>query len=134
MSSFLAKMQIDGQTYNVLEFNIHTVQDCDKSGKPVAVARIKQLRVVIESDKDTDFFYWATSNTQTKDGKITFHKRDALSRLKELTFKKAYCTEYEETFNSKGDHPMVTTLYITAKETSFGTVDIKRDWGNLGGF
>lgn len=128
MSSFLAKLEIDGNTYNVLEYDLHFNQERGPNGRPVAAAQGGDIRVVIESDKNTEFVYWGTSHNQTKDGKITFYKHDAMSRLKEVVFKKAYCIGFHESFRADGRNPMKIELTLSAGDIIYGIARINKNW------
>ena len=57
-----------------------------------------------------------TEYTHAKDGKITFYKRDQMSRLFELSFTKAYCIDYQEHFEHKSDEPMQIKMTISTKD------------------
>ena len=91
--SFLAKFEIDGEVMNVLEFQFSIGQDIDKSGKPSADPNGGRFRVVLESTKSTMLFDWMISNNQTKNGKVTFFRRDAVSKMRELQFNDGYCID-----------------------------------------
>lgn len=126
--SFLAKLEIEGETYNVLEFNIRVHQETDHNGKPQSVAKGGEIRVVIESRKETNFLRWMISNTETKDGNIIFYRRDAISKMKELKFEKGYCIDFHESFNALGEVPMKTEMTISCKKINFGGAEFGKSW------
>jgi hypothetical protein len=64
----------------------------------------------------------------TKDGKITFYRRDALSKMKELTFEKAYCISYHEQFTSTTEVPMKITMELVTKDLTFGDAKFSNNW------
>jgi hypothetical protein len=126
--SFLAKLKIDGESYNVLECNLGLHQSIDNSGKPSAEPQGGILTLVIESTESPDFFRWMISNTETKDGEVIFFRRDAISKMRDLKFEKAYCIGYNETFLNSNSTPMQIQLVLSAKEISMNGVSFKRNW------
>ena len=126
--SFLAKLELDGETYNVLEFDLHIHQEVDHNGKPQTIAQGGNIRLVIESTKSVDFMKWMISSTQTKNGKITFFRRDAMSKMKELQFDKAFCIDFHESFRATNEVPMQLALVISAKEIDFSGAVLGKPW------
>lgn len=129
--SFLSKLQIDGEEYNVLDFNIDFKQGTDTTGKPSGVPHGGKVKVIIEATHNTSFLSWMLDANQTKDGKVIFYRRDALSKMKELSFTKAYCIAYSERFTSTTQSPMQITMEITAKELTFGDARFSNHWISL---
>jgi hypothetical protein len=126
--SFLAKLKIDNQEYNILECSYSCHQNTDPSGKPLGVTRGGQFKVKIESNGKTGFIDWMLSPNKTKDGSITFYKRDAMSRLQEIKFEKAYCINFSEYFNAKNTEPLQTEILISAKKMTFEDVAFENAW------
>lgn len=86
--SFLAKLEIDNEVFNVLEFDVKFTQSTDNNGKPANKAKGGQIRLVVESTGIDLFSDWMVSQTSTKDGKIIFFRRDAMSTMKMSSSKK----------------------------------------------
>jgi hypothetical protein len=126
--SFLSTLHIDGEEYNVLEFNIDFKQEKDTTGKPIGDAKGGAIKLIIEATQNSTFLSWMLNSNLTKDGKIIFYRRDALSKMKELDFKKAFCINYHEQFTSTTDIPMKITLELIAKELTFGDAKFSNDW------
>jgi hypothetical protein len=126
--SFLSTFHIDGEEYNVLEFNIDFTQGTDNTGKPMGDPKGGVVKLIIEATQNTKFLSWMLNSELTKDGKVIFYRRDALSKMKELTFKKAFCINYHEQFTSTTDIPMKITLEIIAKELTFGDAKFSNNW------
>jgi len=114
--SFLAKLSIDGEDFNILECDFAINQNSDETGRPSAKPKGGQITVLIESNIKIDFFEWASSGSATKSGEIVFYRRDNISSLKKLEFKEAYCLEYRERFNSVDSQPLQILLKLSAKE------------------
>lgn len=126
--SFLAKLEIDGEEMNVLEFQFSISQEIDKSGKPSADPNGGRFRAVLESTKSTMLFDWMISGSQTKKGKITFFRRDAISKMRELEFNEGYCIGYDETFIAHGNTPMSVEIIVSAKEVIMNGSKFTRNW------
>lgn len=115
--SFLAKLTIDDQEYNVLKFSFGVAQKIhNNSARPSSMPIINKLNIVIESHSNTGFFGWSISPYEQKDGEIIFYKRDAMASSRILKFKGAFCINYNDDFDSDSENPMVTTL-VLAPET-----------------
>ena len=126
--SFLAKINIDGDEMNVLDCSFSFIQGADSTGRPSQKTKGGQISVLLESTGKTDFLDWAMSSNMSKEGKVTFFKRDNLSSLKAIQFKEAYCLEYTEIFNSEGSEPLRTRIVISAKEVKMKGTTFKNNW------
>ncbi|CAL1516483.1 type VI secretion system tube protein TssD [Chitinophaga sp. MM2321] len=126
--SFKATISINGEEMNVLECQFVFTQTTDHNGKPATRPQGGIVAVVVESGGDTHLFDWMISNTQTKSGCITFLRRDALSRLKELHFKDAYCIEYAEHFKASGEQPMQIRIKLSARELVLNQSAYQNPW------
>ncbi|SFW30493.1 hypothetical protein SAMN02927921_01026 [Sinomicrobium oceani] len=126
--SFLAKFEIDDTSYNILEYDIRVEKGTDHNGKPSTNAKGGEIRLVLETDMKDNFSDWAISSTQTKDGSLTFYKRDGMSRMRTTSFKKGYCIKYHEKFRAIGDEPMTTEIVISAKEINIGNTAYHKKW------
>ena len=126
--SFLAKFKSAGKEWNVLNCHYQLKQETDPTGRPSSVTRGGKIILSVESTGDTTLFEWMTNNFERKDGTITFVKRDSKATLKELNFKEGYVVEYREAFDSNGNHPVVETFTISAKEINMGNGAHVNEW------
>ncbi|MFV0305344.1 MAG: type VI secretion system tube protein TssD [Moheibacter sp.] len=126
--SFLAKLELDGETYNVLDCTYGFEQSVDRNNKPSGTPRGGQITLIIESRGSTNFLKWMVDHKQTKDGTITFFKRDAMSRMLALKFSKAFCIRYTEHFNAQTITPMQMHLTISAKKIEIEGVTFENTW------
>lgn len=129
--SFLAKLELDGETYNVLDFRMGFSQSVDSSGKPSSDPQGGNFSLVVESTNSTNFFKWMIANADTKSGTIIFYRRDAISKMRELKFEKAYCIGYNEIFHAENTLPMRVELSISASKLSMNGVNYERNWTSL---
>ena len=70
------------------------------------------------------------SHTSTKDGKVIFYRRDAMSTMKNVSFKKAYCISFQKRFRNEGTVPMTTEILITSNEIKVGNTLFENNWKN----
>ncbi|TPN81235.1 type VI secretion system tube protein TssD [Aquimarina algicola] len=126
--SFLSKLHIDGEEFNVLEFEFSVEQSVDESNRPCARPKGGVIEMLIESNTKVDFFEWSKSSSATKDGRIEFYRRDNISSLKKLQFNEAYCIKYTEKFNSIDNEPLKIFLKISAKELTMRGTTLTNNW------
>ena len=126
--SFLSKLHIDGQEFNILDFDTEFTQGKDATGKPIGEPKGGTIKIIIEATQNTDFLSWMLNSSLTKDGKIVFYRRDAMSKMKELKFIKAFCINYREQFTSTNEVPMKITLELIAREITFGDAKFANNW------
>lgn len=126
--SFLSQLTIDDDTMNVLSCSFSFEQGADTTGKPSQRPRGGQITILIESTNKTDFLEWVISPNMTKDGEVIFYKRDNMSSLKTIKFKKAYCLQYQEDFDAVSNEPLKTRILISAKEITVKDTTYKNNW------
>ena len=126
--SFLAKLHIDGQTYNILRCNYTFDQPMDDTGKPSGKPRGGQISLTVESEGRQDLYHWMKEPDQTKDGSLIFYKRDALSQLQKVEFTKAFCVKLSESFDADGNKPMQKHLVISAQTIKIGEMEYENPW------
>ncbi|QII71378.1 MULTISPECIES: type VI secretion system tube protein TssD [Apibacter] len=129
MSSFLAKLELDGETYTVLNCNYNFQKKTDSTSKPSGETSGGQISLSIESNGKTDFLDWILSGERSKDGKIIFYRRDMMGKLYEIIFEKAYCINFNETFSSSGTTPMQIDITLVARTLKFNERSVfKKNW------
>ncbi len=126
--SFIAKLKLDGEEMNVLHCGFRFSQGTDATGKPTAIPKGGTIDLLVESTGSTDLFDWMISPTQTKNGVITFYRRDTKSKLKTLEFTDAHCVDYYETFDHVGENPMRIQLTISSRELKLNDSEFKNNW------
>jgi len=129
--SFLAKLKIDGEEFNIIDFEYETYKNSDANGMPSSNVQAGKMQILIESNIKIDFYDWAISKTATKNGEITFYKRDNLSSLKKIEFKRAYCLISKEKFNAEDNKPLRTLLVISAQEMTIRGTTHTNIWPNI---
>ncbi|CVK15984.1 hypothetical protein Ga0061079_104103 [Apibacter mensalis] len=128
MSSFLAKLEIDGETYTVLKCNYNFKKPTDSTTKPSGEVSGGKIKLTLESRGNVSFLEWIMAPDKEKDGTITFFRRDAISKLLEIQLKKAYCIKFKEKFNAVDNQPMQITLTLVARSLKFNHLEYQNDW------
>jgi len=126
--SFLSKLELDGNTYNVLECRYSFSQPVDGTGKPQGMPQGGEIFIRIESTGNPELLGWMLDHNKTKDGKIIFYRRDAMSKLQELTFEKAYCINFVEHFNSNDSEPLQIEIQFIAKSFDVNGAVHEKKW------
>jgi hypothetical protein len=126
--SFLAKLEIDSELMNVLDFHISLKQNTDSAGSVSGSVNYCVINMTIESTKSNFIFDWMVNNFQQKNGKVTFFRRDTISKMRELEFKYAYCFSYDEFFESENKNPMRIKFSISAQEVKMNGTSYTRNW------
>lgn len=127
--SFLAKLNINDEEFNVLECSFDILQKTDHSNRPSGIPIIGTVDVLIETSNKTNFYAWSFAPNELKDGEIVFFKRDLMASYKTIVFKKAYCVEYFEVFNNNDQNPMKIKLTLACNSLDINGVDYVNPWG-----
>ncbi|PQL90675.1 type VI secretion system tube protein TssD [Apibacter adventoris] len=128
MSSFLAKLEMEGSVYTVLHCHYSFQKNIDSSGKPQGATRGGYLDLTLESNGNSVFIDWMLSQNKTKDGVIIFYRRDAMSKLQEVKFEKSYCISFEEEFDATDNQPMRIRLQLCSKKLSIANISYENSW------
>ena len=126
--SFLAKLELDDKTYNVLECEYDFTQNIDETGKPKGMPYGGEISIRVESTGTPELLNWMLDHNQTKDGKIVFYRRDAMSKLQEVLFKKAFCIKYKEHFDDQVTEPLQIEIRLIAQGFDVGGVAHNKMW------
>ena len=126
--SFLSKLELDGETYNILECKYNFVQPVDGTGKPKGMPKGGDIIIKIESTGNPELLGWMLDHNQVKNGKIIFYRRDAMSKLQELNFEKAYCLEFSEHFNAVDSQPLQIEMRLIAKKFNVNGATHEKQW------
>jgi hypothetical protein len=95
--SFKAVLSIDGSEFELNYCKIFKARNQDNRGRP---ASTYQWSIICAMDAidDTIITDWMINPSMQKEGNIIFYKDDQESKLKEIGFKKAYCTNLIDQF------------------------------------
>ncbi|QOH18357.1 type VI secretion system tube protein TssD [Flavobacterium columnare] len=126
--SFLAKLELAGNTYNILSCDYNFTQQIDATGKPEGMPQGGEINIRIESNGKSNLLQWMLDHSQTKNGTIIFFRRDAMSKLQELKFEKAYCVSFSEYFDAKSTEPLQIALRLMAKRFVLNEAAHEKKW------
>jgi hypothetical protein len=71
------KLNLDGKTYLVEEFNVDYIQGEDHKGQPQSEVKGGQIYVVIKNLPDENIYDWAKRADKTKNGLVSFVSKTA---------------------------------------------------------
>ncbi|MEO6253857.1 MAG: type VI secretion system tube protein TssD [Ferruginibacter sp.] len=132
--SFLAKLEMNGKEYNVLNVEYDISQRMDERFRPNDIPKSGLIQLTIEASSDNNLIDWALNHSMLKEGKIIFYRRDASSKMRSIEFKDAFCVYLKETFTSDGKNPMVTRMTISPRVlTISSSKPIIKAWAGMGG-
>lgn len=138
--SFKVNLEVNGITYELLNFEYKMFQETDASGRPSSVVRGGKLTVSLESTASTVFADAMADSFSRLEGKIIFLKRDTNAALKTIEFKEAYVVEYSESFSGGGvtgstkfdtandQNPTIETITFSAKTLIIGSTEFNKQW------
>jgi hypothetical protein len=126
--SFKSVFEVAGKQMVVKHCSYDLTQEVDATGRPSAITRGGRIRLIVESNGDTDLFEWMVNNFERKDGTITFYKRDSDAKLKSLNFKEGYLVKFEESFDADNQNPMMVSFTISAREIAMGNASHINEW------
>lgn len=126
--SFLSKLELDGRIYTILECKYSFSQQTDGTGKPQGMPQGGEIMIRIESTGNPELLGWMLDHNQTKNGKIVYYRRDAMSKLQELGFEKAYCIKFTEHFEAKNNEPLQIELHLIAKKFDLNGATHEKSW------
>lgn len=127
--SFNATVSIDGGAeIRVLHASYALNRDVDSTGRPSSMIRGGTVQIEIESTEDASLFAWMIDQYTTKNGKITFFKRDSKTKMKELSWENGYIVTFSESIDSIGENPMTIHFVISAQKITVGDATHENPW------
>lgn len=126
----MATLKVDGYTdREVVHFSFDFHQATDIEGRPAAITRGGRIHLKVRSlnEGNTQLLEWMVDPYLSKNGEISFLNIQG-NNMKTLKFKDAYCTEYEEIFDSLDDNSQYEVFTISAKEIEMNGVRHKNSW------
>ncbi|MFN0030960.1 MAG: type VI secretion system tube protein TssD [Flavobacteriales bacterium] len=127
--SFNAMLSIDGGAeVRVLHASYALSRDVDSTGRPSSLVRGGTIQIEVESTEDTSLFAWMVDQYTTKNGKITFYKRDSKTKMKELSWENGYIVQCSESIDSIGENPMTIHFVVSAQKITVGDATHENPW------
>ena len=113
--SFLAKLVLDSNEYNVVTVDYEISQPIGRRNMPNDEPHLGLINITVESSNKSELFAWAMAARTTKNGSIVFYRRDAQSSMKTLNFSDTFCIRFKEIFEADGSVPMRMELTLAPR-------------------
>lgn len=126
----IVELKVDGyKAREVVHLNYALRQETDVEGQPTAVTRGGKIQLKVKSlnEGNTEFLEWMVDPFLSKNGEITFLKRDG-TNMKTLKFEDAYLVDYEEDFDALNDNSQFEIFTISAKKIEMGAAVHENQW------
>ena len=126
-------LEIDGVVYkNVYSVSYELYTSKDDTGRPSDRAHAGTIKILRESDENTDIARWAmdSSKPNRKAGKVTMKNPDD-AMMKELTWEEGFITRFEETvphIKDKPDEQVNEYFEISCLKLKIGDAEIDNLW------
>jgi hypothetical protein len=128
--SFKAEMYLEDNMYQINALSVDISQEVDELGRPSSASRGGIIKLEIDSVKDDMLTDWVMNATKTLSGRITLYKADdSYTKLKDISFENAYCTELREKFlGAAFADRMLMLLTISSEKVSIGSIEVNNQW------
>lgn len=124
--SFKAELDLDGKTYSIRRMYTNIFRATDKKGRPASMPAW-EIMLLIDATDDKTLMNWMVDPAKQMDGKITLYKTDQDAKLKEISFKKGYCTFLLDLFQSDVSFTSCE-IRIAGKDIKIGTAGLEQNW------
>lgn len=124
-SNTTAWLLLDGEEYELSEFNTNFNQGVDQKGEPQNRVRGGQMQLAITQIVPTNIYDWAMKS-MVKDGEIIFKIESGSAPLK-ISFANAYCVGFKRRIDSMGGG-LVSALTISPEEITINGISFDNHW------
>lgn len=131
--SFLSKLQLDSNEYNILSVDYEISQPVGRRNMPTDQPHLGLINITVESSNRSELLSWAIAPRTTKNGSITFFRRDAQSSMKTLKFFDTFCINYKEKFEADGAVPMQVVMTLAPRRIECQGVMLEELWPGFSG-
>jgi len=115
--SFKATLDLDGKTFEILEWSSELEQKMNTKGQPASGVKGGEMEMVLSGSSEGVFASWIIDPISKKDGTITLYRHDQDSKFKEIKFKGAYLINFTESFITPEDSRAEgRVVYLIEKE------------------
>ncbi len=126
--SFLAKLVLDSNEYNVLNLDYEVSQPIGRRNMPSDEPHLGLIQLTVESSNKSELFAWAMAPRSTKNGSIVFYRRDTKSSMKTLNFSDTFCVQFKEIFEAEGTVPMKIKLTLAPRVIECQGISREEEW------
>ena len=129
-------LKVDGYAEReVAEVTYNFKRDADKEGQPSGIARGGQIVVKVKAlnDGNCDLLEWINNTGGGKKGSIIFYdSRDQSKKMKSIDFENAYCVDFTESWEDKGDNTQglahFEVITISCQKIANGAASYENEW------
>ena len=125
LSHINVKFYIDGETYEVEQFDINFLQPTDFRGQPQHEINGGQMTVTITRIPSSNLYLWAKTSTLRKNGIFLFQTDMGMTVMK-VEFTDAYCITLTRQINAYSGTE--TTLVISPEKVKINSIEHNNYW------
>jgi len=124
----IGDLTMDGKTYRVLKCDYALTRTIDATGRPSSGVSGSVIQLAVEGTEDMSI--WALMNDQFKkvNGTITFKKKDAATKMRDLNFTDAYVIAFAESYDAYSEKPLIVSFSLSARVISQGAAGHENAW------
>lgn len=126
--SFVVKMYLGDEVYNVLDYKVNFRQEIDYNGKPCAKSGGCKINVVIESTQNPQLIEWMCTPDLMQKVKLEISPAFTFGKSRVIDILDAYCVEYQDIFEHSSREPMKTQITISPAIYKEGSVVFNEYW------
>ena len=126
--AFKAKLLLKSSEYEALCCDYSFSRGTDAKGRPATNVYGGMIKIVIESNDDTDVVAQLMNQFEPFSGSITFNKGGDPTKLKELKWENGYIMVFSEYFDVTSKEPMKIYFEISAEKISMEGKEIDHKW------
>ena len=126
--AFKAKVKLADSEYDALSCDYSFHRDIDLKGRPSSNVYGGTIRVLVESNDDTNIVAQLIKQFEPVTGNVTFHKGLEAATMKELSWENGYVIKYYELFDVTGKEAMKIYFEISAEKIMMGSEKVDQKW------
>lgn len=123
-SDLTAWFILDGQEYEMSQFNVNFSQYVDHKGQPQSEVRGGRMIVVLTQTVPDSIYRWAMTS-MPKNGEIVFRSKTTNAPLR-VEFTNAYCVNFIKNITNMGG--VNTAIHITPDEILINGISFDNHW------
>ncbi|MCA1745674.1 MAG: type VI secretion system needle protein Hcp [Bacteroidales bacterium] len=120
-------LTLDGQEYELSQFNIGFAQSSDHKGEPQDQVRGGLMQMTLTQTLPESLYTWAMKST-TKEGVVVFRIEGGSAPMK-IEFLNAFCIGFQRVVNTQGSG-VATALTVSPEELRINGVSFDNHWVN----
>lgn len=126
--AFKAKIQLKDSEYDALSCDYSFHRDVDLKGRPDSNVHGGVIRLVVESNDDTNIVAQLMNQFKPVEGSVTFYKGIVATTMKKLSWENGHVTKYYEIFDMTSKEPMKIYFEISAEKITMGSETVDHKW------